>query len=428
MRLKYSKNLVARAPLVDADAPVYREGAPGDLRRFGPVVYVLTVPLFPAVVLRGQFAYMRKAGCDVIVVSSPGPALDTLTKDEGIRAIPVSMEREIAPLRDLVSLCRLLRVLRKTRPLITNVGSPKAGLLGGLAAWYCRVPRRIYYLHGLRLETTHGPKRKLLSIAERIACRCAHVVVCSSESLRRRAVDLGLVEETRTMVLGDGSANGVDLARFTGDREMLERARGLRGELQIPVSASVVGFVGRLTKDKGIVELVSAFLSLLSDVPDLRLLLVGDYESGDPVPDHTRNLIDTHAKIIRTGFVDRVEIYYHLMDLLALPSHREGFGAVSLEAAAAGKPVVGTRTTGVVDAVQDGVTGILVPVGDADALARAILRLVSDKALAKSIGEAGRLRVERHFQSADVCARLLSFYRELTAQAFERRHDILWGS
>jgi glycosyltransferase involved in cell wall biosynthesis len=184
-------------------------------------------------------------------------------------------------------------------------------------------------------------------------------------------------------------------------------------ELNISPGSQVVGFVGRLTHDKGIVELVRAFSRLRETFCALRLLLVGDFEEGDPLPADVRREIEANRNIIRTGFVTEATVYYHLMDVLALPTYREGFPNAVLEAHAAGKPVVATRATGVADAVVDGVTGITVPVGDAESLAKGLELLLTNKDLAAGMGSAGRERVRREFQQEKIWRALAREYSQL---------------
>jgi glycosyltransferase involved in cell wall biosynthesis len=376
------------------------------------VLHIATSPLSLRL-MRGQLTSLREAGFEVSVITSPGEGLDAAKHSEGIKIHPVSMAREVSPWKDLKSLVRLYRVVRRLRPSITNVGTPKAGLLGGIAAWLARVPCRFYTLRGLRCETARGLKLRILLLSERLACSCAHRVICVSESLRQKAIALGIVEPHRTLVLGAGSSNGVDFLQYSPTPILLQSAAKLRLELKIPPESQVVGFVGRLTRDKGIAELVKAFSRLRGTSRTLRLLLVGDFEEGDPLPKDVRREIETNSKIIRTGFVPEAAAYYHLMDVLALPTHREGFPNAVLEAQAAGKPVVGTRTTGVVDAVVDGVTGIMVPAGDAETLAKSLELLLTNKDLAAAKGRAGHERVRREFQQERIWGALAREYSAL---------------
>jgi glycosyltransferase involved in cell wall biosynthesis len=364
------------------------------------VLYIVTSS-FSLRLLPGQLDYLQRAGFDVTIACSPGEELSKAKRD-GVQTITVPMAREISPWVDLLSLWRLARTIWRICPTITNVSTPKAGLLGGIAAWACGTPCRYYTLLGLRCETTTGLKRMLLLWTERIACACAHRVICVSESLRQKAIDLGIVNADRTLVLGSGSGNGVEVERFAPNAETLRRAAELRGYLGIPADAPVVGFVGRLTRDKGIGELVEAHLRLRKRFPAVRLLLVGDVEQGDPLPPETRCTMKTNPQIIQTGFVEEPAPYFHIMNVLAFPTHREGFGNAPLEAHAAGKPVVAARATGVLDGVIDGVTGILVPVGDVTALAGALELVLNDPSLAVALGAAGRERVLRDFRQERV--------------------------
>ena len=360
--------------------------------------------------LRGQLQYLQGKGFDVVIISPAGKQLDEAARIEGVRAIELSMARKIAPLSDVVSVFRLWRIIRAIHPLVTNVSTPKAGLLAGFAAWVNRVPCRFYTLRGLRFETTTGVKRRLLIFAERLACCFAHRVICVSKSVRENALASRLTSPERTVVFGSGSSNGVDASRFATTPEVMKRAATLRNELGICPQTPVVGFVGRLTRDKGIPELTEAFLRLGSQFPDLRLLLLGLLEDEDPLPADTRRCLERHAHVILAGLVEDTAAYYALMDIFILPSHREGLPNAALEAQAAGIPVVAARTTGVVDAVVDGETGLLFPVGDATALAETAARLLRDKALARKLGRAGQERVKREFRQEQIWKALYQEY------------------
>ena len=360
--------------------------------------------------LQGQLQYLQDNGFDVTVLCPERRKGEwEVARPEGVPIIEVPVEREIAPLRDLASLWRLWRIMRALCPAVTNVGTPKAGLLGGFAAWLNRVPCRFYTLHGLRFETTKGLRRRLLVHAERLACRFAHRVICVSQSVREKAIASGLTSRERTVVFGSGSCNGVDASRFAATPEIMRRAAALRRRLGIPAQAPVVLFVGRLTCDKGIPELMEAFLRLGKQFSDLRLLLVGCFEDEDPLPVDTQRFLETHSHVIFAGAVQNTAPYYAIADVLVLPSHREGLPTVVLEAQAAGKPVVGASATGIVDLVVDGETGLLFPVGDAAALAGALARLITDKALAAKLGRAGQERIKREFQQEQIWEAL---YRE----------------
>lgn len=355
----------------------------------------MTHPVTADVLLRGQLAFLRGAGFDVTVIASPGASLERVGAREGVGVVEVDMARDPAPRRDLGSLARLTRALRTLDPGIVIASTPKAGLLGMLAARALAVPRRIYLLRGLRLETEQGARRTILSATERIASACAHDVVCVSESLRAAAVSGGLVSPRKACVLGHGSSNGVDVARF----DLTERAaeiEALRKSLRLE-GRTVIGFIGRISRDKGIAALLSALAAVRREHPEVALLFVGADFAGDTDAELYALLQGAGDSVRTVPHVDDPAPYYGLMRVLAFPSLREGFPNVPLEAAAAGVATVGYRATGVVDAVIDGATGTLVERGDVEGLASALRRYVGDAALAAEQGAAARRRARADF-------------------------------
>jgi glycosyltransferase involved in cell wall biosynthesis len=350
------------------------------------------------------------------VGAAPGPDLEEVARAEGVAVHAIPFERQIHPLQDARALAAIVRLLRCLRPHVVNAGTPQAGLLGMLAARWAGVPLRIYTLRGLRLETARGARRALLAAAERRAAGSAHLVVSVSASLARRAAELRLLPGRELAVLGHGSSNGVDCERFRPVTDGAE-ARGFRWALSIPDGAPVVGFVGRFTRDKGIVDLADSFFGPLSErFPEVRLLLLGDFEEGDPVPPEVRSRLTRSPRVVRMGFVDDTSPYYALMDVLAFPSYREGFPNAPLEAAASGVPVAGYAATGTVDAVESGHTGTLVPVGARADLADALRRYLEDPALRSAQGAAGRERAVAYFARERVWRDWLEIYSRMLAE------------
>ena len=273
-----------------------------------------------------------------------------------------------------------------------------------------------------------GWKRRVLTATEWMACKCAHRVICVSPSLRQRAIELGLVQPEKAVVLASGTSNGIEAERYLPPTGNVAQAEELRHGLDLPKGVPVIGFVGRFTRDKGIPELMDAYEELRSEYGALRLLLVGDFEDGNSVR-RARARMESDTRIIRPGFVSDTAPYYQLMDLLVLPTYREGFPGVPLEAQAAGKPVVTTAATGAVDSVLDGKTGLVVPVGDAPALARAIKSLLDDPAKREEMGRCGQEWVTREFAGEKVRAALVQGYKELIHEnlgPMERRGP-QWG-
>ncbi|MGO9318860.1 MAG: glycosyltransferase family 4 protein [Terracidiphilus sp.] len=362
-------------------------------------------------VLGGRLHTLREAGFRVTLVSSPGVLLTRTAAQEGVESIAIPMRREMVPVADLWSLLCLCWLLYRLKPDMTEFSTPKAGLLGSVAAMLCGVPSRVYFLRGLKLETSTGLKRLILLAAERLASACSHAVLCNSESLRTQALALRVAPEAKLRLLGGGSSSGVDVERFSPGPGIL------RARLGIPTNALVVGFVGRLTRDKGLPELVEAFDAILAARPRAHLLLVGWFDAAeDALGSALRSRIKNHPRIHLTGYVADTAPYYRVMDVMVLPTWREGFPNVILEAAASGIPVVTTLCTGARDAVVPEVTGLLIPPGYPEAICEAVLQLLRDPKRRCRMGNAARSWVLKNYVKSRVLGLTVSCYMSLLEQ------------
>lgn len=390
------------------------------------LVHVLTVPQ-SLVFLRGQIGFMKARGFDITVVCSPGRDLDEFGEREQIRTFGVEMPRRITPVSDAISVMALVEIFREIRPHIVHAHTPKGGLLGMIAATVAGVPGRIYHMRGLPLETATGARRALLTATERVSCGLASEVLSVSHSLREMAVNGGLVSPERIQVLLSGSGNGVDAQRrFNPDKLGAGARSATRRALGISDGTRVVGFVGRLVQDKGIVELVDAWRRVSTAHPEARLVLVGEHEPRDPVPASVKRALDRIPTIQVVGYQREIERYYAVFDVLVLPTYREGFPNVLLEAGAMRLPVVATRVSGCVDAVLDGVTGLLVPKADGAALADAMGHYLENAALRRDHGEAARRRVLESFEPSKIWEAMAGTYERLVAR--RGAHSLAHGS
>ena len=378
--------------------------------RSSPIAHIVVGITSPqtCLVLGGRLRTLREAGFRVTLVSSPGALLTRTAAQEGVESVAIPMRRGMAPAADLLSLLRLCWLLWRLKPEMTEFSTPKAGLLGSVAAMLCGVPSRVYLLRGLRLETSTGIKRCILLAAERVASACSHVVLCNSESLRNQALALRVAPEDKLRLLGSGSSNGVDVERFSPGPGTL------RARLGLPPDAPVVGFVGRLTRDKGLPELVEAFDAILAARPQAHLLLVGWFDaSEDALGSALRSRIKNHPHIHMTGYVADTAPYYRAMDVMVLPTWREGFPNVVLEAAASGIPVVTTLCTGSRDAVVPEVTGLLIPPGYPVAIREAVLQLLGNPVRRCRMGKAARAWVLQNYVNGRVLGLTVRCYLSL---------------
>ena len=373
------------------------------------LVKIVTVPL-SFQLGQGHAAVMTRAGFEVHAVSSPGPLADEYSRYERVPVHPVPMARRIAPWSDLVSFVRLLRTLMQLRPSVVQAGTPKAAVLGTLAAYVLRIRVRVYYVHGLPMLTATGMLRRILFAVERLTCFAATHVVCVSHSIRRELIDAGLGPADKVVVLGHGSSNGVDMSVFDPARFAPEAVAAARANLGIPADALVIGFIGRIGHEKGIGQLYQAWRIVREAFPSAYLLIVGPNEANDPVASDVLEGLNADARVRLTGPDWYPAPLYALMNLLCLPSHREGLPNVALEAAAMELPVVAFRVPGVVDAVESGTTGELVDPLSAEQIAAAISKYFRQPSLRRTHGRAGRRRVHEFFAREKVWAALTKFY------------------
>lgn len=387
------------------------------------IVYIVTSSMTADLLLRGQLAFMRQYGFRVTLIVAPGDGIDRISAREGVEVITIPMERQPSPLKDVVAIFRLIQVLRKLRPDIVNYSTPKASLLGGIASFVTRVRQRVYVLRGLRVEGMTGLKRLIFLNAESVPAWCATNILCNSASLRREAMRLEVVSESKSKVLGSGSSNGVDCERFTASDLMVEEAAVLRRQLGIHDHDTVIGFLGRMVKDKGVAELLAAFEQLSERHANIHLVLVGPREVGDDLDADGWHKLSTQPCVHWLGPRAETPPVYAMFDLFVLPTYREGLPNVALEAAAMGKPVITTRVTGAKDALVDGQTGTLVKSHDANDLARAIEKYLISPELRREHGEAGRQWVNGRFRSELIWTQLAEEYDRMMARNSGHQHE-----
>lgn len=394
------RNLVSllhhrNSPNLDAQHPPRLGDAPNLAAR--TIMIVVTSDVTAALFVSGLARFLAEHGHDVLIVANQ---VDRLTKhfehaSVRVRAVPIA--REPSPWADLISLVRLFIVVREERPDILAYATPKASLLSSITGALLNVPVRVYQLWGLRLETVIGPRRLLLACFERLSSRLSTHILANSRSLASRYRDLGLSGSKPLTVIGKGSSHGVDLLRFSREATRPPLDDQTRAFLETS-SGLTVGFVGRINPDKGVDTLIDAVLICKRMGVDVRLVLVGRDEGALSSQEAALYSESLHW----VGHVDDPRPYYDCFDVLVLPSRREGFPNVVIEAAAMGVPAVVTDATGVRDAIVDGKTGILVPVDAPEAIAHALIRLSTEPSLREKLAAGSRKWVEANFGQESV--------------------------
>ncbi|MDD4589517.1 MAG: glycosyltransferase family 4 protein [Parabacteroides sp.] len=371
------------------------------------ILHVVNIYFVLPYFIGDQFRYFKEKGYNMNVVCSPSEYLVDFAKEEGFEYIEAPINRSISIKQDFGSIRKICKFIKKQKIDIIVGHTPKGGLLAMVSGRICRVPKRIYFRHGLVYETSHGAKRFILKSVDRVASFCATKVVCVSPSVLRRSIEDKLAPAKKQLILGKGTCNGVDtINHFTPDNINQDMIAELRMKYGINEDDFVIGYSGRLVKDKGIIDLVQAFVKL-ENANNCKLLLVGMFEERDALPENTKNRILNDKRIIFTGVINGgMEYYYSLMDVYVLASYREGFPTGVLEAQAMEKPIITTKATGCCDSIIDGETGLFVT-HEPDDIAKKIDAIRLNHAID---GKNGRKWVVENFDSRLVWKEIEKLY------------------
>ncbi len=398
------------------------------------LIRVTTVPLSLRMFCSGLLKELTEEGYEVVAISSPytlgwshgeETELAAFGEQEGIRTIVLPMERQISPVKDLKSLWRMWRVLRREKPDMVHSMTPKAGLITMIAAWLARVPVRIHTFTGLVFPTATGLKRRILMATDWLTCACATHIIPEGEGVKADLLNNGITHKP-IKVLGHGNVRGIDLDFYSppsdsespqaplkggvlsgGERDS-SPFRGLGGQVFTFV------FVGRIVRDKGMNELVGAFKRLHEEFPETRLVLVGPFEDTlDPVSSETKAEIDSNPGIEAVGSQRDVRPFYAAANALVFPSYREGFPNVVLEAGAMGLPSIVTDINGSREIIIEGRNGTIVPPRDEEALYQAMRHWVTHREEVAQMAAEARPLVASRYEQGYVRQCLKEFYRAI---------------
>lgn len=372
------------------------------------IAIIVTARVTAETFVKGFAQFAASRGHNVSVIAdNVEPTLEQIETGT-VKFVPVVMKRDPAPSSDIRSLFRLIRVIREIAPQVVLYATPKASMLGSIAAAINRIPTRIYQLWGLRLETVNGPARLVLGAFELLTSTLSSSIVANSHSLAQRYKELHLNGFTKIVTLGSGSSHGVDLQYFTPQQNSTITQTANNSERTSFKPPLRLGFVGRLHPDKGIDTLIEAMEILTKRSCSVSVLIVGNNEGLEyPMSGEARIAIDF------VGFTKDPRPFYQQMDVLVLPSLREGFPNVVLEAAAMGIPAIVSDGTGVIDSVVNRETGLVFPVRNASALADTIEFLLNNPEELIRMGRNARFRAEKFFDQEIVWESLLSHIQKI---------------
>jgi glycosyltransferase involved in cell wall biosynthesis len=380
------------------------------------VLHVFTLFCTARSFFDGQFAYLGEHGYDIHLVTSPDDNTDDFVRRNKISYHPMLVSRSISPLQDIKTIWNLVKLIRKEKFDVVVGHTPKGALVAMIAAALTLTPKRVYYRHGLIYTTATGVNRFIFKTVERVTALFATQIVNVSPSLSKLAVKDHLNAGRKQSVIGEGTCGGID-AQHIFNPSLIDANKlvSLRQKYGITNEDLIVGFCGRLCRDKGIIELIDGFNQFTRTHQDqpAKLLLVGDYDKRDILPDNIKKAIAESPNIISTGHVDKTEIpyYYSMMDMFVFPSYREGFGMCVIEASAMERPILVSRSHGCIDSIREGETGYYIDLS-AEGIKSGIERLL-DPAERLRIGKQGREFVLSNFDHPVMWPKVLNMYQSL---------------
>lgn len=375
------------------------------------IARISTVPFFVVTQLKRQIEDIAQAGADVTIITSAGPELQNFAWSDHLRSLTIEIPRKFRPWQDVVALVRLVRAFRRGRFDIVHSTTPKAGVLSMIAARLAGVPIRLHTFTGQTWVTLNGPMYHMARLADRLIGRFATHCYADSHSQRAFLIANGILPAERIDVLGAGSLAGIDVSRFDLDRFPKETRSELRAQLGIAPETPLILFVGRICEDKGVGELLDALRQVRERGIKAELLLVGPFDARQQ--SLSEDTVLAQPGVRHVDFTALPEQYMALADVLALPSYREGFGTVVIEAAAMGVPAVGSNIYGLSDAIVDGKTGKLVPARNVPELADALTKMLTSSEYRQAMAQAARARSLAQFDSRIVSAAVLEEYQRL---------------
>ena len=364
--------------------------------------------------------YLNENGFEIKIVCSDGPEVQSVKESEGCSVLTIPFSRKISLKTDIITIYRLVLLLRKIKPHIVHTHTSKAGLIGMISAFLVRCPIRIHSVPGLQMMESKGLRRLILNLSERLTYFLSDVVCPNSKSLKEYILNHKMCSSEKIRIIGCGSSSGVNLDKYCMHLKKTSIRNTIRERFCIEDSGVVLAFIGRIAKEKGIHELVESFVNLSKRYANLYLLLIGKYDDigeydtiNDGIDNDTKNILNNNARLNITGWVEDVENYLAASDIVVHPSYREGFSNALLQAGSMGLPSVTTNVSGCIDVIKDGETGLVVSPKDSVALEKALEVLILDKDKRVELGLNAYHHVAANFASNIIWEETARFYTDM---------------
>jgi glycosyltransferase involved in cell wall biosynthesis len=375
------------------------------------IVRITTVPISLKVLLKGQFDFMQKKGFNLLAISAKGKESSEISTEFYTPHLEFPLTRKITPIIDLYCLIKLTIFFSQYKPTIVHSHTPKAGLIGMLAARLAGVPIKIHTIAGLPLMTAKGLKKKLLVAVEKLTYWAADEVLPNSKSMYDYLLKERLINQSKLKIIGEGSSNGFDENQFNIKNVKETDIELIKKEINYNPDNFYLLFVGRMVVDKGLIEMIESFAQLKKTYSNLKLIILGEFENElSLVPEEIKDIIKNDSSIYHLGWQDDVQNYLSISNLLIHPSHREGFPNIVLQAAAMNCPIMCSRIPGNIDIVSSNRVGYLFNANDRKSLINVFENVYADYDLAKSKSEVLNKYIWENFPRKKVHQKIYQYY------------------
>lgn len=374
------------------------------------ILHVFNVPFVIPYMLGDQITYMNSKGYEIHVACSNGEKIEQYIKKWNFIFFSLNITRSISPINDIISIFKLYKYIKQNNIDIVIGHTPKGGLISMIASFISSIDKRIYFRHGLLSDTSIGINKIIFDLVEKLTSYFSTTTICVSNSIYNKSISSRLTTKRKLKILNKGTCNGIDVFNeFNNDLVNVNDKIQLLSHYNLDNTNIIVGFIGRLSKDKGINELINAWKIVKNNNFKIKLILCGPIDERDPISNELLNYIINDDSIIYCGEIESTKLYYSIFSFFILPSYREGFPTVVLEASSMKNAVITTRCTGCIDSIIENQTGIFTDINE-KAIADSIQFYIDNPNIANLHGENGRKFVTNNFQQKKIWEEIINIF------------------